>query len=64
MSLKATARAGSNIAFIKYWGVQPGPLGERHVPLNNSISLTLADAYTLTTVEWDEGAGERRHHAG
>ncbi len=52
---KATARAGSNIAFIKYWGVQPGPLGELHVPLNNSISLTLADAYTLTTVEWDEG---------
>ncbi len=51
---KATARAGSNIAFIKYWGVQSGPPGELHLPLNDSISMTLADAYTLTTVEWSD----------
>jgi diphosphomevalonate decarboxylase len=46
---KATCRAGSNIAFIKYWGVADAAL---NLPLNNSISMTLADAYTTTTVEW------------
>ena len=45
----ATARAGSNIAFIKYWGVADVNL---NLPLNNSISMTLADLYTTTTVEW------------
>ena len=44
----ATARAGSNIAFIKYWGVADVNL---NLPLNNSISMTLADLYTTTTVE-------------
>jgi len=47
--LKATVRAGSNIAFIKYWGVSDAAL---HIPLSNSISMTLADAFTTTTVEW------------
>ncbi|RIK34303.1 MAG: diphosphomevalonate decarboxylase, partial [Chloroflexi bacterium] len=46
---KATCRAGSNIAFIKYWGVADASI---NLPLNNSISMTLADAYTTTTVEW------------
>jgi diphosphomevalonate decarboxylase len=45
----ATARAGSNIAFIKYWGVGDINL---NLPLNNSISMTLGDLYTTTTVEW------------
>jgi diphosphomevalonate decarboxylase len=45
----ATARAGSNIAFIKYWGVGDVNL---NLPLNNSISMTLGDLYTTTTVEW------------
>ena len=49
MNYKATARAGSNIAFIKYWGVADPVL---NIPLSNSISMTLADAYTTTTVEW------------
>ena len=68
---KATCRAGSNIAFIKYWGVadagsalggrHPGPLSPRqtkdlNIPLNNSISMTLADAHTTTTVAWDNSA--------
>ena len=68
---KATCRAGSNIAFIKYWGVadagfalggrHPGPLSPRqtkdlNIPLNNSISMTLADAHTTTTVAWDDSA--------
>jgi diphosphomevalonate decarboxylase len=47
---KATYRAGSNIAFIKYWGVADATL---NLPLSNSISLTLANAHTTTTVEWD-----------
>lgn len=48
---KATFRVGSNIAFVKYWGVADEAL---NLPLNNSISMTLADAYTTTTVAWDE----------
>lgn len=47
----ATARVGSNIAFIKYWGVADENL---NIPLSNSISMTLADAHTTTTVAWDE----------
>ncbi|MFN8486327.1 MAG: diphosphomevalonate decarboxylase [Caldilineaceae bacterium] len=47
---KSTFRVGSNIAFIKYWGVADASL---NLPLNNSISMTLADAYTTTTVAWD-----------
>jgi diphosphomevalonate decarboxylase len=47
---KATYRVGSNIAFIKYWGVADPAI---NLPLNNSISLTLADAHTTTTVAWD-----------
>ena len=47
--MKATVRAGSNIAFIKYWGVRDPAL---FLPLSNSISMTLADAFTTTTVEW------------
>ena len=50
---KATCRAGSNIAFIKYWGVADPAL---NIPLNNSISMTLADAHTTTSVAWDDGA--------
>jgi diphosphomevalonate decarboxylase len=52
--LRATARAGSNIAFIKYWGVSDAAL---NLPLSNSISMTLADAYTTTSVEWDTSGG-------
>ncbi len=48
---RATVRAGSNIAFIKYWGVADAAI---NLPLNNSISMTLADAYTTTTVHWHE----------
>lgn len=48
--LTATAQVGSNIAFIKYWGVIDEAI---NIPQNNSISMTLADAYTKTTVAWD-----------
>ncbi|RME57195.1 MAG: diphosphomevalonate decarboxylase [Caldilineae bacterium] len=50
---RATCRAGSNIAFIKYWGVADPAL---NIPLNSSISMTLADAFTTTTVTWDAHA--------
>jgi diphosphomevalonate decarboxylase len=48
---KATCRAGSNIAFVKYWGVADAAL---NLPLSNSISMTLADVHTTTTVAWDD----------
>jgi diphosphomevalonate decarboxylase len=47
---KTTFRVGSNIAFIKYWGVADPAL---NLPMNNSISMTLAAAYTTTTIVWD-----------
>ena len=50
MTQTATYRVGSNIAFIKYWGVADATI---NIPLNNSISMTLADAHTTTTVTWD-----------
>lgn len=53
-TLRATACAGSNIAFIKYWGVSDPVL---NLPLSNSISMTLADAYTTTSIEWDTRGG-------
>ncbi len=48
--MKATAKACSNIAFIKYWGKLDF---EQNVPLNDSVSMTLSEAVTTTTVEWD-----------
>jgi diphosphomevalonate decarboxylase len=50
---KTTVRVGSNIAFIKYWGVLDESI---NIPLSNSISMTLANAHTTTTVEWDRDA--------
>jgi diphosphomevalonate decarboxylase len=47
---KATCRATSNIAFVKYWGRTNHQL---RLPMNGSISMNLAAAYTTTTVEFD-----------
>ena len=52
--MKATALAGSNIAFVKYWGALDP---EAHLPLNNSISLTLDQANTLVTIEFSPHIG-------
>lgn len=49
--MKATAKAPANIALIKFWGKKDKALV---LPMNNSISLNLSDAYTVTTVEFDE----------
>lgn len=46
---KATAIAGSNIAFVKYWGKLNSEL---RLPLNGSISMTLDNATTTTTVDF------------
>ncbi len=51
MSKTATARANSNIAFIKYWGNQDNTL---RIPGNPSISMNLDGIYTETTVTWDD----------
>jgi diphosphomevalonate decarboxylase len=48
MSGKATAVAGANIAFIKYWGARDL---ERAIPVNPSISMTLRACHTRSTVE-------------
>jgi diphosphomevalonate decarboxylase len=48
---QATARANSNIAFIKYWGNANDHL---RLPANSSISMNLDGLYTQTTVIWDE----------
>lgn len=45
----AVACAGSNIAFVKYWGVRAHPPGDG-LPLNSSISMTLREAVSTTRV--------------
>lgn len=45
-----TARAYSNIAFIKYWGNIDHQL---RLPENASLSMNLDGVYTDTTVRWD-----------
>lgn len=48
---EASARANSNIAFIKYWGNANDRL---RLPVNPSMSINLEGVYTHTTVTWDE----------
>ncbi len=49
--MKATAKAPSNSAFIKYWGKKDEEL---RLPENGSISMNLSNLTTATTVEFDE----------
>lgn len=49
--MKATVKAHTNIALIKYWGKRDEQL---FLPTNNSLSVTLDKFYTITTVEFDE----------
>ena len=58
----ATATACSNIALIKYWGKADFDL---NLPLNGSVSMTLSEALTTTTVQWDSAlAGDELYMAG
>lgn len=50
---RATASANSNIALIKYWGKTDDAL---HLPTTSSLSLTLDETWTTTTVSFDGGA--------
>ncbi|QAA31806.1 diphosphomevalonate decarboxylase [Clostridium manihotivorum] len=49
--MKATAKANTNIALIKYWGKRDEKL---FLPMNSSLSVTLDRFYTITTVEFNE----------
>lgn len=50
---KVTAKAPVNIALIKYWGKADE---EKVIPYNSSISISLDNLYTITTIEEsDEG---------
>lgn len=54
---RATALAHPNIAFIKYWGNTDDNL---RLPANPSLSMNLADLYTVTTVTFvDELTGDK-----
>lgn len=48
---KITARAHTNIALVKYWGKENEEL---IIPANSSLSLTLDEFYTDTSVKFDE----------
>ena len=48
-SKKITAKANTNIALIKYWGKKDESL---FIPTNDSLSLTLDEFYTQTTVQF------------
>lgn len=49
--MRATAKAHTNIALIKYWGKRNEKL---ILPTNNSLSITLDGFYTETTVHFKE----------
>lgn len=51
-----TARAGTNIALVKYWGKRDAAL---NLPAAGSLSLTLADLGSETTVRFAPDAAER-----
>ncbi len=46
--MKATAWAPANIAFIKYWGQKDKTI---FLPYTNTISMTLSNCFTVTSVE-------------
>ncbi len=55
MSMKATAIAHPNIAFIKYWGLKD-EVGR--LPANDSISMNIGCLSTRTMVEYDRSLGK------
>ena len=59
MPLKATARAHSNIALVKYWGKRDRRL---NLPAADSLSMTLKALSTTTTVRFDAELEADRVH--
>lgn len=57
--MKATVKAHTNIALIKYWGKRDESL---ILPMNNSLSLTLNGFYTITSVEFKTDLAEDRFY--
>ncbi len=53
--MRGSASACSNIALIKYWGKRDFT---DNIPLNGSVSMTLSDAITTTTVIWDSSLSQ------
>lgn len=53
---KVEVHAPSNIAFVKYWG-KTG----RQLPLNPSLSMTLRECKTITSIEYCWGSPELNH---
>lgn len=52
---KSTVTAPSNIAFIKYWGARDLA---KALPMNASISMTLSECVSLSTVAFTPGSDE------
>ncbi len=59
--MKCTAVAPTNIAIIKYWGKEP-EWEEYHIPTKSSLSFTVKELYTKTTVDVGEGSGGLEFH--
>lgn len=55
MSGRATALAHSNVALVKYWGKREGVDPSLNLPETGSISITLGELQTRTTVVFDGG---------
>ena len=55
MPRQVTARAGTNIALVKYWGKRDAAL---NLPAAGSLSLTLANLGSETTVRFATDAGD------
>lgn len=53
--MKATAKAPTNIAFIKYWGKKDEKL---RIPENDSLAMCLDKEFTITTVEFQKNLKE------
>ena len=51
----ATACGFANIAFVKYWGARVPDL---NIPYNDSLSMNLSDAMTVTTVHFGDHAAD------